>query len=110
MDMKPSAYRSMVMGKLGLTKSTPEKTADLIRWNKKEKWRNLTPIMLGETGFFDCGEQSEQQKKLKLPSICRPTVKVSEKTPKLAQNFTKKQIKKAVEEKKKGNIISWSKL
>jgi hypothetical protein len=106
MDMKPSAYRSMQLAKEGKTK---KKDGNLTRWIN-EKWRNLTPIMLGETGFFDCGEQSDQQKKLNFPSVCRPTVKVSEKTPKLAQNFTKKQIKKAVEEKKKGNIISWSKL
>jgi hypothetical protein len=104
--MKPSAYRSMALAKEGKTKS---QNGELRRWIS-EKWRNLTPIMLGETGFYECGEQSKSQKKAGLPSVCRPTVKVNEKTPKLAQNYTKAQIKKAVAEKQKGKVINWSKL
>ena len=104
--MKPSAYRSMALAKEGKTKT---QNGELRRWIS-ERWANLTPIMLGETGFYECGEQSELQRKSGLPSVCRPTVKVSEKTAKLAQNYTKAQIKKAVAEKQKGKVISWSKL
>jgi len=110
LKMKPSAYRSMLMGKLGLSKSTPEKEKDLLRW-KKEKWQNLTPLTLGETEFYECGKQSKKQKELNLPSVCRASVRINEKTPKpLAKQLSKKQIKEAVEIKKKGNIIKWSKL
>ena len=44
------------------------------------------------------------------PSICRPTKKVNKDTTSLAQSFTKKQIKKALEIKKKGRRIDWDKL
>ena len=105
LKMKPSAYRSMLMGKLGLTKATPKETKNLIRWNEGEKWQNLTPIALGETKFYECGKKSRQQEEDALPSVCRPSIKVNKKTPKpLAKELSKEQIKK------KGGRIDWAKL
>jgi len=110
LKMKPSAYRSMLMGKLGLSKSTPEKEKELLRW-KKEKWQNLTPLTLGETEFYECGKQSKKQKELNLPSVCRASIRINEKTPKpLVKELSIKGIKKALEIKKKGERISWEKL
>ena len=41
---KPSAYRSMHLGKLGLTKpSTKKNKGALLRWTK-EKWLNLNAL------------------------------------------------------------------
>lgn len=102
---KHSAYRSMKMG----TGKPKKGNKSLLDWGKEE-WKNLTPSILGDNNFYECGTQSIEQKKLKLPSVCRPTKKVNNKTPKLAQSYTKEQIKKAVEIKKKGKTINWSKL
>ena len=107
--MKPSAYRSMKLGSLGLTKTTPQKKADLIRW-RDEKWVNLT-ARLTDKKNLPCGTKGKIQKKQGLPSVCRPSVKISEKTPKpLAKKVSNQQIKKAIEIKKKGKNILWSKL
>jgi hypothetical protein len=106
MDMKHSAYRSMQLAKEG---KKPVKKGGLQTWFS-EKWRNLTPLTLGDNTFYDCGEKSKEQIKKGLPSVCRPTVKVNEKTPVLAKNYSIEQIKKAVEIKKKGGMIYWSKL
>ena len=78
LKMKPSAYRSMLMGKLGLTKKSKKGRASLYRWgNQKrgEKWINLT---------------------------------VNDKTPTLAREFTKAQIKKAIKIKQEGKMIRWN--
>jgi hypothetical protein len=108
-DMKPSAYRSMLMGKLGMTEKSPKKTKDLVRWNKLEKWVNLSALLTDKKELA-CGTKGKLQKQKGIPSVCRPKKKISEKTPKLAGQFTKKQIEKAIEIKKKGNRIDWSKL
>lgn len=108
LKMKPSAYRSMLMGKLNISKTTPEKEKDLLRW-KNEKWQNLTPRAMGDNAFYECGRKGKEQGGL--PSVCRPSVKINEKTPKpLAKELTKEQIKKAIEIKKKGGRINWQKL
>jgi hypothetical protein len=110
LKMKPSAYKSMMLGKLGLTKSTPESEADLLRW-KSEKWANLTPRILGDTKFYSCGQKSKEQKEKGLPSVCRPSVKVNDKTPTpLSKNLTIAQIKKAVNIKQQGKRINWNSL
>ena len=108
LKMKPSAYRSMLMGKLGLTKTTPKKEKDLIRW-KSERWVNLTPKAMGDNAFYECGRKGKEQGGL--PSVCRPSVKINEKTPKpLAKELSKEQIKKAIEIKRRGGRINWQKL
>lgn len=106
--IKHSAYKSMLLGKLGLTKSTPEKKANLRRWIL-EKWQNLTPIILNDDKFYKCGKKSKEQIKLNLPSVCRPSVKISDETPTpLSKDLTKKQIKKAVKIKQKEEYIKWN--
>lgn len=109
LKMKPSAYKSMMLSRFGLSKSTPEKKKDLIRW-KNEKWQNLT-ARITDNEFKACGAKGKKQKKLNLPSICRASVVISKKTPKpLAKNVSDRQIKKAINIKKKGKRIDWKKL
>lgn len=104
--MKPSAYKSMVLAKENKTK---ESDGNLKTWIN-EKWRNLTPLTIGDNKFYECGRKSTEQIKQGLPSVCRPTIKVKQSTPTLAQSYTKEQIKKAVTIKKKGERIMWNKL
>lgn len=102
-----SAYKSMAIAKEGKTKS---KDGDLRRWIN-EKWQNLSPITLIDNTFYECGKKSKEQIKKDIPSVCRPSVKVNKDTPRpLAKEFTKKQIKKAIEIKKKGEYIKWNEL
>lgn len=112
--MKPSAYRSMLMGKLGMTKSTPKKKQDLLRWGsptKGEKWVNLTSTYITDKDKeYSCGTKGKRQIQQNLPSVCRPSKKVSDKTPILAYDLSKKQIEKAIQIKKKNKRINWSKL
>ena len=104
--MKPSAYRSMLMGKLKLTKSTSKKKKSLIRWNKGEEWLNLNALVIGKE--LPCGTKFKGQKD---PTVCRPKIKADKHTPKpLAKDLTKSQIKKAIKIKKQGKRINWSKL
>jgi len=105
---KPSAYKSMRLGSKGLSKSTPEKKQQLLNW-EKEKWINLTAKIIDKK-IQPCGMKGKKQQKLNLPSVCRPLKRVNDKTPKLAQNFTTQQIKKAIRIKKQGKTINWSKL
>jgi hypothetical protein len=112
---KHSAYRSMLIvkkykelgGKVDETKSK----GGTNRW-LKEKWKNLTPVALGLTKITDappCGVKHPKQGKNK--SICRPSKKISSKTPKkLAQAYTKEEIKKAQKLKNLGVRIDWSEL
>jgi hypothetical protein len=102
--MKPSAYRSMLMGKLGMTEKTPKKTENLLRWNKLEEWLNLNALLdIGEE--LPCGQKYKGQKD---KTVCRPKYKINEKTPEpLAYDLTEKQIKKAIKLKNKGDRINW---
>ena len=101
---KPSAYRSMHLGKLGLTKpSTKKNKGALLRWTK-EKWINLNALK-DKHIMLPCGHKYKGQTE---PTVCRPSKKISNKTPKpLAKDLTTKQIKKAIEIKKKEKRISW---
>jgi hypothetical protein len=113
LKMKPSAYRSMMMGKLGLTKSTPQKKKDLLRWGsatKGEKWINLTALIT-DNKKLPCGQKGKKQKQRNLPSVCRASVKINKKTPTpLSGNISKQQIKKAIKIKQKGERINWKNL
>jgi hypothetical protein len=107
LKMKNSAYKSMMMGKLGLSKSTPEKKKDLLRW-KKEKWINLTALIT-DNKKLPCGQKGKKQRNL--PSVCRASIKINEKTPKpLTSQLSKQQIKKAIKIKQKGERINWKNL
>ena len=100
-----SAYASM---RLKNNKTTPKEKADLIRWTK-EKWINLTAKMT-DNETLACGTKGKIQKEKGLPSICRPSVKISKETPTLASSYTKEQIKKAINIKKTGDVIKWKEL
>ena len=110
---KASAYRSMALLKkykeLGGRVNESKSKGGTDRW-LKEKWVNLTPfaegLVSGVTKGPVCGSKHPKQKG---PSVCRPTVKKNG-TTSLAQDFTKQQIKKAVETKKHGKIINWIKI
>jgi len=112
---KHSAYKSMYLveeyERLGGKKNTKLKKSGTATWTK-ESWVNLTPIAMGiETKIKNltaCGTKHPKQKTN--PTICRPTKKVNKNTTSLAQSFTKSQIKKALEIKKKGLRINWKEL
>jgi len=106
---KHSAYRSMKLAKLGLTKpTTKDNRGALLDWTR-EKWVNLTAL-LTDGKELACGTKGKKQKELGLPSVCRPSIRINKKTPILAKEFTNKQITKAIELKKKGKRINWKEL
>ena len=104
-----SAYRSMRLAQKGLSKPTTKANRGaLLDWSRS-KWQNLTAL-LTDDAFYECGTKGKKQKELGLPSVCRPTIRINDKTPKLAQEFTEKQIRQAIELKKKMQRINWSEL
>lgn len=102
---KHSAYKSM---KTKNNKTTPEARVDLIRWSN-EKWLNLT-AQITDSKNLPCGTKGKIQKELNLPSICRPSVKINNKTPILGSNYTKQQIIHAINIKSQGKTIKWNNL
>lgn len=113
---KNSAYKSMYMAeeyeRLGGRINPKLKSKSKLKTWISEKWVNLTPIALGlETSIKNltvCGKKHPKQKSD--PTICRPTKKVNKNTTSLAQSFSKSQIKKAFQIKKKGKRINWNQL
>jgi len=111
---KHSAYRSLQILKeyknQGGQIDESKKRNGLTTW-LNEKWINLTPFAESSLSNIKnspkCGTRGKNQKG---PSICRPSKKVNKDTPKLAQDFSKKQIQKALEIKKSGKRINWNKL
>ena len=109
LNEKHSAYKSMKLSQLGLSKPVNKKNkGDLLRWNQ-EQWINLTALLTDKKELA-CGTKGKKQKEKGLPSVCRPKKKVSEKTPEIASSYSTAQIKKAIELKKKGKTIQWKKL
>lgn len=106
-SQKPSAYKSMRLSQLGLSKpTTAENKGALKRWTEEE-WLNLNAL-IDKNLELPCGHRYKGQKE---PTVCRPKKKVSEKTPKpLAKELTKTQIKKAIKIKTQGKRIDWSDL
>jgi len=103
---KPSAYKSaFIVGeykRMGGKVDESKSKGGLTRWFGKEQWKNLTPYAEGLTKSkteYKCGEKAPKQK---APSVCRPKAET--------KKYTKAQIKKAVEIKKKGKQIDWKKL
>lgn len=104
--IKHSAYASMKYG----DKTSNKKSGDMKRW-MQERWRNLTPLILNDKTFYVCGKQSDEQKKQNLPSVCRASIKINDKTPTpLSGDISMQKIKKAVNIKKKGERIKWNEL
>lgn len=111
---KHSAYRSMMIVKkykeLGGKVDESKAKNGLRRWNS-EKWKNLSAVALGLTSIKNapkCGVKHPKQGNNK--SICRPTVKKGKLTAKLAQSYSKAEIKKAQKLKNLGLRIDWSEL
>ena len=102
---KPSAYKSAALVKLykeaGGKIKEEKKYSPLKSWFKREDWKNLSPFAegLGGKKDFKCGEKHPKQS---VPSVCRPAADVNK--------YSKKQIKKAIQIKKKGGVIQWGKL
>lgn len=104
---KPSAYRS---AHLVSERKNRTKNSGLGRWLYEEKWVNLTPWAFGRVSQIkdspDCGDSSKNPQGQK--SVCRPLHKASKRTPKTASSFSKKQVKKAVMIKNRGERIDWN--
>ena len=101
---KHSAYRSMAIvkeykrlgGRLSGSKSGGTK-----KW-LKEDWRNLTGVALGKMSVKEAPKCGNKYKGQTAPSICRPI--------KEAVKYSKSQLKKALNIKKRGETINWKKL
>lgn len=104
---KHSAYRSMKLASEGKTKPVSKSNRGALQRWSDEKWLNLNSLLyLGIE--LPCGTKYKGQKE---PTVCRPKKKISSQTPTpLAKDLTKKQIEKAIEIKKQGKRIDWSKL
>lgn len=74
-------YKGRKSGKVGTT-----------RWHK-EKWVNVC-----EKGWPACGRNSAGQGAY---PTCRPTVRITQKTPKLAQHFTKTELARFCSKKRR---------
>jgi len=110
LNEKHSAYRSMKLSQLGLSKPTTNKNKDnLITW-RREMWQNLTAKLTDGDKFYNCGNKGKNQIKMNLPSVCRPSVRINNKTPKIANEFTDNQIRKAIKIKQSGNRVDWNEL
>jgi len=105
-NMKPSAYRSMLMGKLGLTNSNKRNKKDLMNWTR-EHWLNLNAL-IDKNIELPCGQKYKGQTD---KTVCRPKNKVNDKTPTpLAYDLSEKQIRNAIKKKNKGERINWKEL
>lgn len=104
---KPSAYRSMRLGSIGLSKPVSKRNkGSLQRWTD-ERWLNLNALIDLHIEI-PCGQKYKGQTE---PTVCRPKYKKSKNTPKpLAKDLTKKQIQEAIKIKKQGRRIDWKKL
>jgi len=105
-NAKPSAYRSMQLASLGLSKPTnKDNKGVLLRWTK-QNWVNLNALK--DMGIYiPCGKKYPGQTE---PTVCRPKKKVGKTPLPLADDLTKRQIEKAIEIKKKGKRINWKDL
>ena len=108
-----SAYKSMWINKEYIKrggKVKSDKKDNLKRW-REENWKNLSGVALGKTHLKNappCGVKDKNQGKN--PTICRPTKKINKDTTSLAREFNQKQLKKALDIKKKGKRINWGDL
>jgi hypothetical protein len=108
LNERPSAYRSMKLSQLGLSKPTTLKNiGKLMDW-RNEMWENLTAKLTDGDKFYNCGNKGKNQIQLGLPSVCRPSKRINKSTPQpLSDELTNAQIKKAIKIKQKGQRINW---
>ena len=103
---KHSAYKSMKLSELGLSKPTNKRNeGDLLRW-KNEKWLNLNAL-IDINKKIPCGTKYKGQT---TPTVCRPSIRINQKTPKLVNEYTENQIKKAIKLKQQKKRINWNEL
>ena len=95
----------MRLASQGKTKPTTKSNRGALKRWSDEQWLNLNALMyLGVE--LPCGTKYKGQKD---PTVCRPKKKISSKTPTpLAEDLTRAQIEKAIELKKMGKRIYWS--
>ena len=105
-NYKPSAYRSMKLASQGKAKPTTKNNKGALKRWTNEEWLNLNALI--DKGIeLPCGTKYKGQK---TPTVCRPKKKISSKTPKpLAKDLSRAQIEKAIELKKLGKRIYWTK-
>jgi hypothetical protein len=107
LNMPHSAYKSMRLSQLGLSKPTTKKNKGALKKWKDEEWLNLNALMRGI--ISPCGKKVKEQGNE--PTVCRPRYDKSDKTHKtprpLAESLTNTQIKKAIKEKEMGKRINW---
>jgi hypothetical protein len=108
-NMPHSAYRSMRLSQLGLSKPTTKKNKGALKKWKDEEWLNLNALMRGI--ISPCGKKVKEQ--VNEPTVCRPRYDKSDKTHKtpkpLAETLTNAQIKKAIKQKENKKRINWKK-
>jgi hypothetical protein len=108
-DMPHSAYKSMRLSQLGLSKPTTKKNTGALKKWKDESWLNLNSYMRGI--ISPCGKKVKEQGNE--PTVCRPRYDKSDKTHKtprpLADQLSKKDIIDAIKQKEMGKRINWKK-
>jgi hypothetical protein len=108
-DMPNSAYKSMRLSQLGLSKPTTKKNTGALKKWKDESWLNLNAYMRGI--ISPCGKKVKEQGNE--PTVCRPRYDKSDKkhkTPRpLAEQLSKKDIIDAIKQKEMGKRINWKK-
>ena len=102
---KPSAYKSMQLSHLELTKPITKKNKGALKRWTDEKWLNLNAL-IDKNIEIPCGKKYKGQIE---PTVCRPKIKINKQTPKpLVKDLTTQQITKAIKIKKTGKRITWS--
>jgi len=112
---KNSAYRSMAIQreykKRGGRWAGPRPAGGTRRW-AEERWLNLTPFGLGLVKKIadcpPCGSRHVRQGRHE--SVCRPLLRKSAATPRLAKTFSRAQVAAAVALKDAGRRVDWDRL
>jgi hypothetical protein len=104
-SFRPSAYKSMQISHLGLSKSVSKQNKGALQRWVNEKWLNLNALR-DKNIEIPCGQKYKGQTE---PTVCRPKIKINKHTPKpLVKKLTNKQITKAIKIKKTGKRINWT--
>ena len=113
-DSPSSVYRSSwIVRKYkslgGLYAVAKPTNTGLARWFK-EKWVDLKRPVAGASrkSYMPCGRPSAKKTKLAYP-LCRPSVRVTKKTPRTYKEISKKSLAKAKKQKKGKARIKFSK-
>lgn len=109
LNEKPSAYRSMKLSRLGLSKPTTQANKGKLQTWRDEMWENLTARITDGDKFYNCGTKGKKQGNL--PSVCRPSKRINKSTPQpLSNELSNVQIKKAIKIKQRNQRINWKDL